>query len=71
MAHTGAGGMVLLMVMILLAVMLLIWLLLVFVAQALLDISLMMPAIHDNILPLLMPITVRWIMVVGRNLGDR
>lgn len=71
MAHAGSGGMVLLMVMVLLAMMLLILLLLVFVAQALLHVPLMMPAIHYNILPLLMPIVVRWIMIVRRDLGDR
>ncbi len=65
MAHIGAGGMVLLVVMILLAMMLLIRLLLKFVPQALLHVSLMMPTIHDNALPLLMPIVVRWIMIMG------
>lgn len=70
MAHIGAGGMVLLVVMIVLAMMLLIRLLLIrlllkFVPQALLHVSLMMPTIHDNTLPLLMPIVVRWIMIVG------
>ncbi len=70
MAHARARGMVLLMVMVLLAKVLLIRLLLVFVAHALLHVSLMMPAIHYNIWPLLMPIVVWWVMIVGRNLRD-
>lgn len=74
-AHAGARNVVLLVMMALLAMLLLIgwWLLLlllIFIAQTLLDISLVVPTIHHDILPLLVTIIIRRVMVVGRHLRD-